>query len=80
MSDLLVRDIPSAVLVRIDEHCRKMGVSRQAHVKCLLLAHANSLPPTADAQVESLSEQQAKSLLLEVLDGRNAHEALQGFA
>lgn len=77
MPDLLVRDIPKPVLEKIDAHCRQAGVSRQVRVRQLLLEYANGLPPVISAQVENLSEQGAKSLLLDILGGRNAHEALQ---
>ena len=47
MADVLIRDVPDAVLARIDAHAARLGISRVEYIRRRLAADA----ATASAQV-----------------------------
>jgi negative regulator of replication initiation len=62
MADVLIRDVPEAVLIGIDAHASRLGVSRSDYIRRLLAAEAT---PSATVTVDDL---QALSKLIPDLD------------
>jgi hypothetical protein len=57
MTDVLIRDVPEEVIAAIDDHARRLGVSRSEYLRRTLARERRAPSPVAVADLQRLAEQ-----------------------
>lgn len=57
MTDVLIRDVPEEVIAAIDDHARRLGVSRSEYLRRALARERRAASPVVVADLQRLAEQ-----------------------